>query len=335
VALFSIVCAIAAKADEPRDESEHWTPSFALFFDALGQHVEGSVTTGPVLGPPLPDGCAVSTVFGQTGARTPGLCPTSRGKDPASPARPTQILGPNDDGADTSVAPLVGLSLELMTPRLTDEWLRPRFFLHGDGAASFGFERNAAGVEAPKEFALPQGIFINNPQDVRQRLDELAIVGQGTRTRLQVKRAVWSAGTGVAFSFDWLGRRMRIKPSLEYLHQEMDLIGVAHRAIKLEDPFVSVTDLSSFRLISLTQQEQRSYDGIGPGLEIEADAARLGPFMSSVYANGRGYKLLGDLKTELSATNEFGETASWTFEPDSWVWRAGVGIRFRWLPEAD
>jgi hypothetical protein len=222
-----------------------------------------------------------------------------------------------------------------MTPSLLDEWLRPRLFLHGDGAGSFGFERNVAGVEGPDEFALPDGIIINNPpQDFFQNLNELSIAGQGTRTRMQVKRLVWSAGAGVAFSFDWLGRRIRVKPSLEYLHQDMDLIGVVHRAVKLQT-FVSVLDLSGFRLLSLTQQEQRGYDGIGPGLEIEADAARLGPFVSSVYVAGRGYKLLGDLDTTLSQTNESGETATWTFEPDSWVWRAGVGFRLRWLPEAD
>jgi len=69
---------------------------------------------------------------------------------------PTQILA-DDEGHDTSVAPLVGASLELMTPSPFDGWLRPRLFLHGDGAAAFSFERNVAGVEAPKE-----SIFTND-----------------------------------------------------------------------------------------------------------------------------------------------------------------------------
>ena len=50
---------------------------------------------------------------------------------------------------------------------------------------------------------------------------------------------------------------------------------------------------------------------------------------------GRGYHLFGDLETTFSQTNEFGETATWTFRPDRWVWRGGVGFRFRWLPELD
>ena len=37
----------AAGASEASDESQRWAPSFALFFDILGQKGEGTVTTGP------------------------------------------------------------------------------------------------------------------------------------------------------------------------------------------------------------------------------------------------------------------------------------------------
>jgi hypothetical protein len=324
-AVLSIAVSAAARSSEERDESDYWTPSFALFYDALGQKFDGSVTTGAVLGPPLPDGGCLSSA---DGTRSGALCNTAR-------ANPSQILS-DSMGSDTSVAPLVGASLELMTPSLIDEWLRLRLFVHADGAAAFSFERNVAGTEAPDEFSLPPGLFPLPDADPEiDALEELSIVGQGSRTRIQVKRAVWSAGAGIAFSFDWLGRRLRIKPSFEYLHQELDLIGVVHRAVKLKQPQVSIVDLSDFRQISLTKQEQRSYDGIGPGLELEVDAARLGPILSSVYLMGRGYYLFGDLETTFSQTNEFGETATWTFEPDAWVWRSGVGLRFRWSPEPD
>ena len=322
-----IAFAATATASEPRDESQRWVPSFALFFDALGQKLEGAVTTGPVLGPPLTEGGCLDTRFEPTEVRTGALCDTAR-------ANPTKIL-PDNEGSDTSVAPLVGASLELMTPSPFDGWLRPRLFLHGDGAAAFSFERNVAGVEGPDEFALPPGIFINQPSDERQNIEELSIAGQGSRSRIQVRRFVWSAGGGIALSFDLFGRRIRVKPSVEYLRQEMDLIGVVHRAVKLQHPLVSATDLSGFRLLSLTHEEKQSYDGIGPGLELEVDAARLGPFVSSVFLMGRGYHLFGDLETTFSQTNEFGETATWTFQPERWVWRGGVGFRLRWLPEAD
>ena len=321
-----------ATASEPSDESQRWAPSFALFFDALGQKLEGAVSTGPVLGPPLTlvdDQGTRGCLNTATGRRTGNLCITAR-------PNPNQILSPDDEGSDTSVAPLVGASLELMTPSPFDGWLRPRLFVHGDGAAAFSFERNAAGVEGPDEFGLPAGIIPQQDGTPEvDKLEELSIVGQGSRSRIQVRRLVWSAGAGIAFGFDVLGRRVRVKPSFEYLRQELDLIGVVHRAVKLEEEQVSVVDLSAFRLLSLTREEKRSYDGIGPGLELEFDAARFGPFVSSIYLMGRGYHLFGDLETTFSQTNEFGESATWTFRPDRWVWRSGVGFRFRWLPERD
>src|SRR5262249_10779735 len=142
----SIFFALAATAAEPRDESHRWVPSTSLFFDALGQKLDGAVKTGQVLGPPLSlGGCLGSLPNGTTTTSTPGLCPTARGSDRSTPGAPlpppTQILGPDVDGSDTSVAPLVGASLELMTPSLLDAWLRPRLFLHGDGAYAFSFER--------------------------------------------------------------------------------------------------------------------------------------------------------------------------------------------------
>jgi hypothetical protein len=321
-----VALASAATAAESRDESRRWIPSVALYFDALGQKLEGAVTSGPVLGPPLSDGGCLNTA---TGVRNNQLCLSAR-------THREQILFPDDQGNDTSIAPLVGASLELMTPSPFDGWLRPRLFVHGDGAAAFSFERNAAGREGPDEFALPSGI-IPTPDDdpTHQPLEELSIVGQGSRSRIQVRPAVWSAGSGIAFTLDVLGRRVRIKPSLEYLHQEMDLIGVVHRAVKLKEPEVSIVDLQDFRLLSLTREEKRSYDGIGPGLELEIDTSRLGPFQSSVYLMGRGCHLFGDLDTTFSQTNEFGETATWTFKPDPWVWRSGVGFRLRWLPGLD
>jgi hypothetical protein len=229
---------------------------------------------------------------------------------------------------------MVGASLELMTPSLLgDALLRPRLFAHGDVAAAFAYERNLAGVEGPGEFALPTGLIVTGPPD-NFNMEELSVRGQGSRTRMQVRRFVYSGGAGLAFSFDVLERRVRIKPSFEYFREEMDFIGIANRAVKLIRPTGS-TDLHAFRFISLSATERKSYDGIGPGIELEVDAARLGPFVSSVFVMGRGYHLLGNLDVSMTATNQFGETASWTAELDRWAWRSGVGIRFRWIPEAD
>jgi hypothetical protein len=302
----------AARAAEPLDESERWVPAFGPYFEILGQKAHGSLTAGDVLGPPLPAGCDDGSPGGD-------LCPSNR-------PNPQEIIA-DSAGHDTSMTPMVGGSLELMTPRLVDGFLRPRLFAHGDLAYAFSFERNLAGQESPGEFAPPEHFGQTNLD-----IEELSVQGQGSRTRLQVRPLVLSAGAGVALGFDLFGRRFRVKPSFEYLHYELDLIGVVHRAVKVADPAM-INSLEDFRLISLTRIEQEEYDGVGPGLELEADTVQLGPFLASVYINGRAYHLFGDLETTFSAANEFGETVSWTFDPDPWVWRGGVGIRFRWVPE--
>jgi hypothetical protein len=328
--LIAAAAATGVPPETERDETERWVPSFSLDFDALGQKGEGSITSGPVLGPPLdPDdtaqdavlpgnGCLVFSQFGTVVTRSGALCPSLR-------QNREQVMG-SSESSDTSVASLVGASLELMTPALIDAVLRPRVFAHFDFAYAFSFERNLAGEGSPGKFGIPEGL-----DPGMENLEELAITGQGSRARMQVEPYVWSSGAGIAFTLDVLGRRVRIKPSFEYVHYEMELSGVVQRAIKLQTP-APPTSLAAFRKITLSHKEKESYDGIGPGLEIEMDAARLGPIIPSIFIMGRGYHLFGDLQTTFTETNRYGESATWTIEPHSWAWRGGVGLRLRWLP---
>ena len=140
--------------------------------------------------------------------------------------------------------------------------------------------------------------------------------------------------TEIALTFKLLERTFRLKPSFEWIQVEEDFIGVTRRVVKLRQPS-GRTDLSAFRQISLTKIESKSFDAIGPGLELEADTTRLGAILTSVYVSGRAYHFLKSQDTTLSDTNEFGETATWTFEPERWMYRVGVGFRLRWAPEAE
>jgi hypothetical protein len=317
-----------AAASESLDEIERWVPALSLSFDALGQKARGSVTSGDVLGPPLPEGCLmIDGTFNQN------LCPIAPRTNPNTTPRPVvpRKIQPDDEGADTNVVPLVVASLELMTPRLFEPLLQPRLFVHADAAAAFGFERNLAGDRAPAEFGAPSENF-----DPRGDVQEEAVVGQGTRTKLQVRPWVFSGGAGVAFSFRAFGRSLRIKPSFEYLREEIDLIGTVRRAVKLAErstPPPTELKPSEFRLLALEFTAKKTLHGLGPGLEIEADTANIGPFLLSVFLMGRGYYLQGNHDFSFTEINEFGETATWTAELDPWTWRSGVGVRFRWVPQ--
>jgi hypothetical protein len=335
---FSIISE-PARAAETSGDLDRWVPSFSFFFDVTRQKAEGSVTTGQVLGPPLDpydaaqdalapgNGCVIRQVLADPPpngtviySRSGAQCPTVR--------LDLNKLDNDDASSDTAIAPLVGGSLELMTPRLIHGLLEPRLFLHGDIAVAFSFERNLAGKGSPGEFAVP----VHSP--IATDLEEVSILGQGSRTRWQLGQWVYSAGGGVAFTFTLFQRTFRLKPSVEWVQVDQDFIGVTRRAIKLQNPS-GADNLSQFRQISLNSVRTRTFDGIGPGLELEVDTARLGPIQTSLYAMGRGYHFFGNLDTTLSAVNEFGESATWTAQPEQWLVRAGVGIRFRWSPESD
>jgi len=113
---------------------------------------------------------------------------------------------------------------------------------------------------------------------------------------------------------------------------------------------------STFRFIEIQGQESKWFNGVGPGLEIEMDAARAGPFMMTLYLSGQAYHWIGDRTVtidpgELSvsysgpglafpppigfdpATVPNNETADWGYKRNRWGYRGGVGIRFRWQPE--
>jgi len=315
---------VGAAASESLGEIERWVPAFSISFDAVAQKARGSVASGNVLGPPFPDGCLMNN-----GTNNGALCPVAPGATDIPRNRSPLKIQPDNEGSDTNVVPLVGASLELMTPRLFEPLLQPRLFVHGDAAAAFGFERKLAGSGSPDDFAPPSG---NLTDDVQEE----SIVGQGTRTKIQLRPWVFSGGAGVAFSLDAFGHRVRIKPSFEYQQQEIDLIGSVRRAVKLvqeSTPPNTVLKPTEFRLIALEFTEKETLHGFGPGLEIEADTAYVGPFLLSVYLMGRGYYLEGNLDFSFTETNEYDETATWTAELDPWTWRGGVGLRFRWVPQ--
>ena len=303
-----VSAALPVRADgEGEDERLRWVPSLAASFDMLGQKAEGAIHPGNVIETPVPPStCTIGNqdLFG---------CPNS----------PLQIT-PSTASSDTNVVPLVGGSLELMTPRLFEGFLWPRLFARAEAAAAFGFERNLAGERKP-------GTFFTDPLKPSEfDVAEQSVGGQGSRAKLQTRPLVIGAGLGVAFTTSIFARTIRLKPSFEYLREEIDLIASVHRAVKLQDP---TTDLSGFRLISLEASDQQTLHALGAGVEVEADTGRIGPLVLSLFINGRGYRFTGNLHHTLTDTNERGETATWDFDLDPWAWRVGVGARFRWVPE--
>ncbi len=315
VGLLALVLAPVAADAAEIDDLDRWAPALSVSFDVLGQKADGSIANGPVIGPPLPEGC-----LRENRPRDGQLCPRLSFEE----TRDTQIR-PDVAGHDTMVAPLVDVSLELLTPKLLDAVLQPRLFARGDLAIAFGFERKIAGEVQPGPFERPAFL---QPDAI---IPEITISGQGSRLFAQLHPLVFSGGAGVAFTGRFFGRTMRVKPSFEYLRERLEIKGAVRRAVALLENSRSMEQ--DFRYIVLRDETTETYHGFGAGIEIEVDTLRVGPIRSAVFVAGRGYRFAGSLETTLHDTNEFGETASWRFAKEPWAWRAGAGIRFRWAPE--
>jgi hypothetical protein len=226
-----------------------------------------------------------------------------------------------------------------MTPGVQSWPGRPRLFVHGDVVGAIGTERRVAHEKSPSQ--LP------DPLPSEPFFAEEAVPGIGSETTAEVQPLAISGGAGVAFTLDAWGRRIRIKPSVEYFREEIEITGSVIRAVNTDTGIVAQGTItqkpSVFFGVTLTSSETQDFQGVGPGLELEMDTVRVGPFMLSLFMNGRGVKILGDRKVEFAASTTVTDPAmipntttfdaDWEFEKKPWIFGGGVGVRFRWLPE--
>lgn len=325
-----------------KDETERWVPAFSIYSGVLVQGAKGSIDTGALQGE---EGQGKDCVppksipkFEDTRHCERQIRPTAIvNRDPQNPdVPPVEFVTTRGD--DLMLAPFVAGSLELMTPGLTSVPGRPRLFAHADAAVSFSFTRDIAKEGVPGEFEVAPNVEFPNERSIR---------GQGSTTTAEVKPLLISAGAGVAFTVEAWERRLRIKPSVEYLREEIEVTGAVKRVVQtVTNPDPRAEDFepykceegSGFRCIELSGGKKRVFHGVGPGLEIELDTARAGPLVLAVYLAGQAYAFLGDLEMEFSDAQKVGtdpdpESATWRFEKNRWGFRTGVGLRFRWVPE--
>lgn len=286
-----------------RDELDRWVPSLALFGGFQQQEAEGAISPSQ-LNPEAPQ-CVNEP--------TNSNCEISQ-----------QIRPPTEDD-DAIRGFRAGISLELMSPRLLSGFGAPRLFIHVDPMLAEGFERRVAGSGDPGPFVeaeLPPAVTRSDPN---------IFSGQGTRLQAEVDPFILNAGIGMAFTIDAFEKRVRVKPSFEYLREKLTVTGAVNRVVQVAQIPLKNTP-SDFRFIALQDSDEQVYHAIGPGLEIEVDANRLGPFLISPFLAVRAFYFLGNLDVSLRDENEFGENATWEFERDPWQWDGRVGIRLRWAP---
>jgi hypothetical protein len=314
----------SAQESAPRSRDERWIPEFAF-------------TSGVTFGRQH------ATV--SSDCRVPGSNPpTATTCNPGIPEYGSELRrGANDDELVTT--PYVGGILSLQTPVLA-RLGRPRLFAGIEVPYQFGIDRNVAQKDRPNGIAEPE-----NPE-AGETLDEGALNGVGSRTRSEIKGLAFGANAGAAFSFEALGKQFRVKPSANWLRMQIGVRGrIEHGICRVVDG-LQLCDIDGIqppgvdppgaftRIITLKNHESIWLDGIGPGLELEMDTGRFGPYTVALFVGGGGYYLIGDRSLSFEAQSTLGPDpvgdavdyhARHSFRVNPWLYRAGIGLRFAWV----
>jgi len=217
---------------------------------------------------------------------------------------------------------LVGGTAELQTPQLLPFKWSPRIFIGGEIVNVSAQTRTFAREGNPSKLQEPdQAIFPSN-----------AILGQGSSTRSDADTVLYGASVGVSFPIqigDW---RVSIKPSARYLNQEFDFYGVVLNAERQG----ILDNLPPTQTVEIRARKSLDVHAVGPGLEIEIDAARVKSIAASVFISGGAYRVLSDRDTAFSKLVEDNlQTGDYrgdfTAKIDPWIYRASAGFRVKWL----
>jgi len=298
--LCSSLCCVGAAAAEPVDEHElsRWVPSFSFLSGLNAQRAEGHLSTSDVLG----------------------------AHDPAAPpqgAQPLLLPGSPRTERAPMLTPFVGGSIEVMSPAWQSLPGRPRAFSRFDVSVTFGPEYNIPTI-GDRPGPPTRGSALG-------ALTESTILGQGGRAAASVEPLLLMAGAGAAFTLDAWDHALRIKPSLEYIREQVEVRGVVRRSVVV-DHLDSAT-LDKFRHVNLSARATHVYHGLGPGLELELDTRRAGPVVLSLYLGAKAWAFLNNDKQTLVAANADNEYAVFQFLKNRWAFSGNFGLRFRWVPE--
>lgn len=221
-----------------------------------------------------------------------------------------------------------GGELEITSPIVFDTAGQPRLFARSALEMNLASDTKPATEGGLGPIRLPLDASGNPPPTFTVN----SVLGQGTEALYKVDRLQIRMGAGIAFGFVFNDRPIRIKPSIEYLRRESVMRGAVNAVIQLPGTPPVLTSLDQTRIELVRTSAKRIFHGLGPGLELEMDAANVGPFVVSLFTGFRAYHFLGTRDERLKGETSAGEPVTFDFELDEWLYRADTGFRFRWQP---
>ena len=163
----------------------------------------------------------------------------------------------------------------------------------------------------------------------------------GATVRAEAQPLVLSGGTGVIFRFEPWDRVIYLRPSIEWMYQRdriRTFLGAGENELEGQNV------CGPCRTLYIDAQTEKGFHSVGPGIDLEIEAARAGDFLVGVYSSFRALAIVGDRKADLNPVGQWertdgqptarDDTQLFTrYERETWHYRFGVGIRFSWLPE--
>ena len=253
------------------------------------------------------------------------------------------------DGRTTQIFGTFGSSLQLETPRLSFIPSQPRFFARADIIYSADDKESLVSEGVPEDSIVKLGDGYNLEAGPVEQ-----VVGRGSALRPQVEPLVLGGGLGLSFQTDVLGRKLRIKPSIEWMFQRDEI------SLEFSDVEGNGNDPDrcqpECRAVSISAQDTKGYHSLGPGLELDYDTGRAGDFRVSIFSRFSALAILGDRNSRLVATGSWltrtverinGEnvitsidpasgredtTVSSRYKRDLWSYVVVAGFRIYWDP---
>jgi hypothetical protein len=218
----------------------------------------------------------------------------------------------SSDIHDDYFVPVIPFELQLESPAFDLPFLKdfmkggPRVFVQG----SYQY------VPIHSRDFLVDGKFVPIPPPPSAQ-------SQGLGGRIQVDlQHQWSASIGLSFPFEVFETPIVFRPSVSYLGQW----------VKADSRVIGV-QIGTNTLIQLDSDDSDAVHYVGPRVSLEADAGRTGDARFAFFLeSGFYYSRAGGNQSLEGEAMALGETSSFRYEPDAWLYQVGAGFRVYWDP---
>ncbi|MBW2292061.1 MAG: hypothetical protein JRG89_15320 [Deltaproteobacteria bacterium] len=218
---------------------------------------------------------------------------------------------------------------ELMSPVFEDLPAKPRFFgfagvLWSTPGNGLGGDNHATeSVEDYRDVNLGAAVRVFERQEFttpgRAKTVE-DFEGQGNTIRGRQLHNAWFLGVGSVFSFPMSGFTVRLRPSLEYVGEE----------VSTEGAFTLLTEPTDnvFIIHNGLLEDTEVHHSLGPGFELEFVNHLTSNVTLAFFTQTRFLWIVNDNKTTLRGRDGDGNPVTYSVERNRFNFRGGVGFRF-------